>query len=136
MINQRIQKLREEMKKRQIDFYLIPTADFHESEYVGEYFKCREYLTGFTGSAGTALVTLEEVCLWTDGRYFIQAEEQLKNTPVILQKSGEEGVLTIHEYLKKYFPEGGCLGFDGRVVNGKMGELYEKIIYFTICNIY
>lgn len=74
MIAGRIAELREEMKKRGIDIYLVPTSDFHESEYVGEYFKARKYMTGFTGSAGTAVITMEEAGLWTDGRYFIQAE--------------------------------------------------------------
>ena len=71
--DERIQSLREKMKEYRMDAYLVPTADFHESEYVGEYFKCRKYLTGFTGSAGTAVITMNEACLWVDGRYFVQA---------------------------------------------------------------
>ena len=74
MIAGRIDALREEMRRREIDMYIVPTSDFHESEYVGDYFKARKYITGFTGSAGTAVVCLEEAGLWTDGRYFIQAE--------------------------------------------------------------
>ena len=81
-IKMRIQKLRELMKERGIDAYIIPSADNHQSEYVGEYFKAREYMTGFTGSAGTAIVMMDEAGLWTDGRYFLQAENQLKDTGI------------------------------------------------------
>lgn len=127
MVEERIEALRAEMRQRKIDMYLVPTSDFHESEYVGDYFKGRKYLTGFTGSAGTAVVTETEVGLWTDGRYFIQAEKQLAGSPVVLYRMGEEGVPTVKEYVKKNLPQGGCLGFDGRVINAKDGEDYEKI---------
>lgn len=78
VIQSRLNALRKLMKERGMDAYMIPTADFHESEYVGEHFKCREYMTGFTGSAGTALVTMDEACLWVDGRYYVQAAAQLR----------------------------------------------------------
>ncbi|MDD2955453.1 MAG: aminopeptidase P family protein [Oscillospiraceae bacterium] len=116
MIKQRIERLRALMERSGVDAYLIPTADFHESEYVGEYFKAREYMSGFTGSAGVMVVTQKEACLWTDGRYFIQAAAQLAPGGVILQKMGEEGYPTLEEYLEKNLPQGGVLGFDGRVV--------------------
>ena len=128
MITERLQALRAEMKKRGIDIYIVPTADFHESEYVGEYFKARAYITGFTGSAGTAVVTLTEAGLWTDGRYFVQAERQLAGSGVTLFKMAEEGVPTIEEYLEKVLPEGGCLGFDGRVVNTAWGKRLQNIV--------
>ena len=70
VVRDRLDALRKLMKERGMDAYMIPTADFHESEYVGEHFKCREYMTGFTGSAGTALITMDEACLWVDGRYY------------------------------------------------------------------
>ena len=89
MIPARLTSLRQEMAKRNISVYIVPTADFHESEYVGSYFKARKYITGFTGSAGTAVITQTEAGLWTDGRYFIQAAEQLEGTTVTLYKSGE-----------------------------------------------
>ena len=92
MISDRIALLRQEMKKEKIDIYVIPTADFHQSEYVGDHFKCREYMTGFTGSSGTVVFTQKEAYLWTDGRYFIQAAKQLAGTEIRLQKSGEPGV--------------------------------------------
>lgn len=128
MIAERIAALRAEMKKRNIDMYIVPTSDFHESEYVGDYFKARKYITGFTGSAGTAVITMTEAGLWTDGRYFIQAEKQLSGTPVTLFKMGEEGVPTVKEYVKKNLKEGACLGFDGRVINAADGASYEEMV--------
>ena len=77
-VSERIEKLRELMKSKKVDVYVVPTADYHQSEYVGEHFKARAFITGFTGSAGTAVITLDEAGLWTDGRYFLQAEQQLE----------------------------------------------------------
>lgn len=127
MIKERLQELRSAMKERNIDYYVVPTSDFHESEYVGEYFKARKWITGFTGSAGTAVIGLNEAGLWTDGRYFIQAEEQLKGSTVTLFKMGQEGVPTINEYLKKNLPNGGTIGFDGRVINTRLFEQFKEI---------
>lgn len=127
MIPTRIARLREEMKKRNISIYVIPTSDFHESEYVGEYFKARKFMTGFTGSAGTAVITMEKAGLWTDGRYFVQAAEQLKDSTVTLYKMGEPGVPTVDEYIKDTLNNGETLGFDGRVVNSQWGKKLEKI---------
>lgn len=128
MMQERIKELRSLMAERHLDAYMIPTSDFHESEYVGEYFKCRQFMTGFTGSAGTAVITAEEACLWTDGRYFVQAGKQLEGTGVTLQRMGQPGVPTIEEYLEKVLPESGSLGFDGRVVNCQMGQDLEKLL--------
>mgnify|MGYP000146363008 CR=1 FL=1 len=83
-----LQALRDVMAEHQIDAYLIPTADFHGSEYVGEHFACREYISGFTGSAGTLLVFANWAGLWTDGRYFLQAAEELKGSDIRLMKRG------------------------------------------------
>lgn len=127
-IPERIAELRREMKAFGMDAYIVPTADFHQSEYVGEYFKCREYITGFTGSAGTALITGEKAYLWTDGRYFIQAAKQLEDTTVELMKMGEPGVPTLREFLQEELPEGCVLGFDGRTVAVGEGRAYEKIV--------
>ena len=79
-IKERIAKLRELMERDGIDIYMVPTADFHNSEYVGEHFKARVFMSGFTGSAGTLVVTKDYAGLWTDGRYFLQAEQQLKGS--------------------------------------------------------
>lgn len=127
MIQERLQALRAEMTKRGIDIYIVPTADFHESEYVGAYFKARAFLTGFTGSAGTAVVTQKAAGLWTDGRYFVQAERQLEGSGITLFRMAEEGVPTIEEYIADELFEGGCLGFDGRVVNSAWGAKLAAI---------
>ncbi len=127
MIQKHINALRAEMKKRGIDIYYIPTSDFHETEYVSGHFKAREYITGFTGSAGVAVVTADMAGLWTDGRYFIQAEKQLLGTPVKLFRMNEEGVPTVEDFIADKVPHGGCVGFDGRVVNAGWGKkLAEK----------
>ena len=120
-IAERIARLRALMEERHIDAVLVPTSDYHESEYVGEHFACRKYITGFTGSAGTALITRDWAGVWTDGRYFVQAAAELKDTGVELMKMGQPGVLSLEEYLEQ-LPDGITLGFDGRVINGKMGE--------------
>lgn len=126
MISERIQSLRAIMAKNNISAYVIPTADFHESEYVGEYFKTRRYMSGFTGSAGTLVVTLDKAGLWTDGRYFIQAARQLERTGITLFKMGEEGVPSIEEFLLDELKEGSTLGFDGRVINTKLGLTFKE----------
>lgn len=125
------------MKEKKIDAYLVPTDDFHGSEYVGDYFKCRKYITGFTGSAGTAIITQDMAGLWTDGRYFIQAADQLRDTTIALFKSGEPGVPTVHQFLNDKLEEGMCLGFDGRTVSAREAEelqelLQEKHITFSV----
>ena len=127
-IQERISMLREQMKSHGIDMYIVPTADFHQSEYVGEYFKARKFITGFSGSAGTAVITLEEARLWVDGRYFIQAAAQIEGTSIEMMKMGKPGVPTIDEYLKEAIPENGTLGFDGRVVAMGNGRRYEEIV--------
>ena len=126
MIHERLNSLRTLMRERGMDAYLVPTADFHESEYVGDYFKCRSFMTGFTGSAGTLVVTLEDAALWVDGRYFVQAGNQLKGSSVRLMKMGEEGVPEISDFIIDTVKEGGCLGFDGRVVDSFTGLELEK----------
>lgn len=117
-VTERIQALREEMERRNLAAYIVPTEDFHDSEYVGAYFKAREYLSGFTGSAGTLLVLRECAALWTDGRYFLQAERQLSGSGIALMRSGEPDVPTLAEYLAKTLARGERVGFDGRTVTG------------------
>ena len=127
-VKERLKALRELMKEKNIDAYLVPTDDFHGSEYVGDYFKCRKYITGFTGSAGTAVIMQDMAGLWTDGRYFIQAVDQLKGSSVELFKMGEPGVPTIHEFLKNNLKNDMCLGFDGRTVSGSEAEELKKLL--------
>lgn len=125
MISERLSALRRVMEQKKADMYLVPASDFHESEYVTDYFKAREFLTGFTGSAGTAVITAKEAGLWTDGRYFVQAKEQLPDE-IRLYRMGEDGVPDIEEYVENHLKEHGCLAFDGRVVNAVWGEKLKK----------
>lgn len=130
MIKQRIEKIRDLMKEKNIYAYIVPSSDYHQSEYVGDYFKAREFMSGFTGSAGTLIVSMDEVGLWTDGRYFIQAEQELKHSGIKLFKMGEEGVPTIEEYLLEKLPKNSTLGFDGRVMSVKEGQnLANKLVF-------
>lgn len=129
----RVGKLREYMNEHNMDAYIVPSSDNHQSEYVGEYFKCREFISGFTGSAGTVIVTKDKAGLWTDGRYFIQAENQLKGTGIKLFKMGEEGVPTTDEFICNCIKEGGVLGFDGRLISAKEGiNLQQKLAHKNI----
>ena len=114
LYHSRLEALRRLMRGRGIDAYLVLTDDYHASEYVGDYFKSRAYLSGFTGSAGTLVVTAEEAGLWTDGRYFLQAAAQLQGSGITLRKIGED--VTIPAYLKTVLSSGRCLGYDGRTV--------------------
>ena len=117
-----------QLRELGIDAYLVPTADFHESEYVGEFFKCRHFLTGFNGTAGTAVITMDKAGLWTDGRYFVQAEEQLSGSEIKLYRMGEPEFPTLDEFLEEELPVDGCLGFDGRVVNSELGYGLQNLL--------
>ena len=112
-----LNNLRELMHQYNIDAYIVPTNDFHGSEYVGEYFKTRSFISGFTGSAGTFVITKDEAGLWTDGRYFLQAEDELNGTTITLYKSGEPGVKTLFEFLNMKLSSECTIGFDGRLVS-------------------
>lgn len=125
MVSKKIEELRVLMKERGISIYIIPTADYHQSEYVNEYFKVRQYITGFTGSAGTAVVTEDEACLWTDGRYYIQAERELKGSGIKLFKEGLDGVPSVREYVEERVDDQACIGFDGQVLCAQDGMNYE-----------
>ena len=124
-VPERVAALRALMAERGYDVYMVPTDDNHQSEYVGEYFKARAFITGFTGSAGTAVFTKDFAGLWTDGRYFIQAAQQLDGSGVELMKMGEPGVPTVEDFIESVIPEGGVLGFDGRVVAMGLGKDLE-----------
>lgn len=110
-----LEKFREAMEKENIDYYIIPSSDSHQSEYVAEHFKGREFISGFTGSAGVLLVGLKEAFLWTDGRYFIQAERELNGSGISLMKMRTPGYPTIEEWIKKNIKSKKTLGFDGRL---------------------
>lgn len=119
VISDRLSALRREMKKAGIDVYYVPSDDYHSSEYVGDFFKCREYISGFTGSAGSVVVTDNYAGLWTDSRYFIQAEEQLSGTEFVLNKQGEKNVVSAVEFIGN---TGGTAGFDGKCVSAETAE--------------
>ena len=132
----RVNILKEEMKKRNIDAYIIPSSDAHLSEYVAEHWKSRAWISGFTGSAGTVVITQGQCGLWTDGRYFIQAEKQLEGSSIALFKMREPGVPTLNEWLKETLPQGATIGFDGTVfaqssVKAMEGELKIKSFKFN-----
>lgn len=154
--DERINQLRVLMRDKNIDAYIVCTQDFHSSEYVGDYFKAREYLSGFTGSAGTLVITYNKAALWTDGRYYLQAEEQLSVSNIELMKMGQKNVDTIEEYLTKSFDDRikqssdvghnsyndleelhnhqdkFIIGFDGRTVNNNFVQHLKSKIKLNI----
>lgn len=127
-VTERIAKLRSLMAERGIDAYIVPTADFHQSENAGEYFKCREFISGFDGSYGTVVIAKEDAGLWTDGRYWTQAERQIAGSGIRLFHMFEDGVPTMEEYLAATLPENGKVAFDGRVVSMEEGQDLEKAL--------
>ncbi len=127
MIQERLTLLRAAMKQANIDCYVIPTSDFHNSEYVSEYFMVRKYFSGFTGSAGTLVVSAGKAALFTDGRYFIQAARELSGSSIILMKSGEPDVPDLKTYIRQELKEGQNIGFDGRAITAQEGDAYEQI---------
>lgn len=126
MIKERLMILREEMNKEGMQAYIIPTSDFHETEYVSEYFAARKYMSGFTGSAGVLVVLLDKAGLWTDGRYFIQAANQLAGSGIDLMKQGQEDTPSIEEYIVTNLTQGSVVGFDGRVMNVNDANKYKQ----------
>ncbi|NMB07954.1 MAG: aminopeptidase P family protein [Tissierellia bacterium] len=125
-INQRINKLRKLMKEKGIDAYIIPTSDPHQSEYLADYYKTRVWISGFTGSAGTVVITHNKAILWTDGRYFIQAEKELKESEIQLSKMGIPGYPTYTEWLRNNLEKGSTLGFNGKIFSILDVERLEK----------
>lgn len=134
----RINELRKKMKEKEIDYYIIPTSDFHNSEYVGDYFKIREWYSGFTGSNGTLLIGEEFAGLWTDGRYFVQAEKELEGSNIELFRMGNEGVPTIPEYIFEQGKKGCHIGFDGRILRkfyvDRMVNCCQELEPVLVCN--
>jgi len=114
------------MKENQMDAYIIPSFDAHQSEYVAEHWESREWISGFTGSAGTVVITLEDAGLWTDGRYYIQAEKQLESSGIRLFRMADLGVPFYSEWLADVLREGSIVGFDGSVFSINMVEKIEK----------
>ncbi len=114
-IKSRIEGLRSLMKERSIDAFIIPSSDNHGSEYVSDYFRVRQWISGFTGSAGTVVITEKEAHLWVDGRYFLQGEQQIQGTEYILERMGEPGVKTYTQWICDNVKTGGTVSFNGKV---------------------
>ena len=136
-INKRIEEVRKVMKKYKVDAYIVTSSDYHQSEYIDDYFKGREYLSGFTGSAGVLVIFKDEACLWTDGRYHIQAEKQLKGSEVKLFKQGNLGVPTYKEYIISKLAENSKIGIDAKIllssdVNEILSKKKYKIVDFDL----
>ena len=136
-INKRIEEARKSMKKHKVDTYIVTSSDYHQSEYIGGYFKGREYLSGFTGSAGILVIFNDEACLWTDGRYHIQAENQLKGSEIKLFKQGNPGVPTYKEYIVSKLAENSKIGIDAKIllssdVNEILSKKKFKIVDFDL----
>lgn len=127
VIKERLRFVRERMKTENVDIFVVFTDDYHMSEYSGAYFADREYLSGFTGSAGTLAVTQTEAALFTDGRYFVQAQAQLEGTGITLMKMGCAGVPTLTEYIRERLGAGGVLGMDARTCAAQTGMEWIKL---------
>ena len=127
-INKRLENLRKLMREEGIDAYIVNTADPHQSEYIADHYKTRQWISGFTGSAGTVVVTEKDAILWTDGRYFIQGEEELRGSEFQLYKMRTEGFPTYGEWLRDNLKRGDTIGFDGELLSqSSFEELAGKL---------
>lgn len=118
--------LRAAMKAQNIDAWIIPSSDPHESEYAADHWNGRIWLSGFTGSAGTVVVLQDKAALWTDGRYFFQAEQELDGSGIELMREGQPGVPSTSQWLKDSLAEGQVVGFDGQVMTLSKTRAFEK----------
>ena len=132
-VTEKLAALRQNMEARGLEGCIVVTDDFHGSEYVGAHFKAREFLSGFTGSAGTLTVLREGAYLWTDGRYFLQAERQLEGSGIQLMRAGQPGVPTLSQFLAEQLPESGALGFDGRTVILRRPQARRRSLLIAPC---
>ncbi len=128
-VKERIAALRKLMQERGMDAYVVPTADFHQSEYVGEHFKARKFISGFNGSYGTVVITMDDAGLWTDGRYFFQAENELAGSGIRLMKLFVGDTPSIPAFLRSAVKDGGTVGFDGRVLSMGEGQEFEAAFH-------
>lgn len=127
-IDDRVKSLRELMKKNGITMYIVATADPHMNEYLSDHYKDRVFISGFTGSQGNVIITMDKAMLWADGRYHVQAENQLKGTSYELYKWGKPGVPTFMEYLRDNVKEGEVIGFNGKTFSEAMFERIEDLV--------
>lgn len=122
----RVEKLRGYMKKKELDAFIIPSNDPHMSEYTPAHWQCRQWISGFNGSAGTAVVTLEKAALWTDSRYFLAAGQQLEGTPFTLMKDGLSDTPSIGTWLAETLSENAKAGIDGSLCTPAMQKMLES----------
>lgn len=127
-VAERIETFRAIMLEQNIDAYLIPTSDNHQSEYVSAHFKVKDFMTGFTGSAGDVVITKDKVGLWTDSRYFIQAKQQLEGSGVTLYRKGEPDTLSMKAFLLVEIPQNGTLGCNGQVLAAEEGTALKEAL--------
>ena len=125
---EKIVALRAAMEAERADGVYVPSSDPHMTEYLPARWRCRAWLSGFTGSAGTLCVTREAAALWTDGRYFIQAERQLEGSGITLMRMAQPGVPTVEEWLADRMPAGGTLALDGACTSVSVVESLEKAL--------
>lgn len=125
-INNRIAALRAHIAQEQIQAFIIPSTDPHLSEYVAPHWQSREWISGFTGSAGTVVVTAKDAGLWTDSRYFLQAARQLEGTCITLYKEMLPETPNIPEFLSAHLQEGDCVGIDGKMFSAEEVEHLQK----------
>ena len=124
-IAKRVEMLRDWMDDNELSAFIVPTIDPHDSEYLPDHWKAREWLTGFNGSAGIAIVTESAAYLWTDSRYFLQAEEQLKDTPFLLMRDGEPGVPTADDWLSQNMDSTDVIGYYGELMTDDMYQAFS-----------
>ena len=127
-VSDRIASLRAQMSEVGADWFFCTSDDFHGSEYVADYYKVREHYTGFTGENAFLMLNKDVAKMWTDGRFFIQAERELAGSGVDLMRMAEKGVPTMGEFLKANFKEGETLTFDGRALSTSLGKELKKIV--------
>ena len=126
VIRERLTRVREIMSEKKVDLYVVETGDYHMSEYVGDFFAEREFISGFTGSAGTMVITMDKAALFTDGRYFVQAQLQIEDTGIELMRMGYKNVPTLEQFCQDECKEHGCISFDGRTVGAGEGLTLQE----------
>ena len=124
-VNEKIAKIREMMQANGIDAVIVPSADPHMSEYFSDHWKTRAWLSGFTGSAGTFVITKSIAGLWTDGRYYVQAEKQLAGSEGVLFKMNEPETPKVYEYLAKELPENAVVGINGKLFSASYVQIMK-----------
>ncbi len=127
-INERIHALRAAMRKHNLDAYVIPSSDAHQSEYVTDHWKSREWISGFTGSAGIVIITPQHAGLWTDSRYFLQAETELANSEMVLHKQGVPHAPEHNGWMRDHLPKGGKIGLDGQLFSVSQIAYMQKVV--------